>query len=73
MNDSNGSAPEISAVVPSHARDIRLRWRGDNNPNPEDGPLIFTALEEQLGLKLQRGRGPTEVLVIDEVQPPAGN
>lgn len=53
--------------------DIRLRWRGDNNPNPEDGPLIFTALEEQLGLKLQRGRGPTEVLVIDEVQPPAGN
>jgi uncharacterized protein (TIGR03435 family) len=51
--------------------DIRLRWRGDNNPNPEDGPLIFTALEEQLGLKLQRGRGATEVLVIDEAEPPS--
>ena len=47
---------------------IRLRWRGDNNPNPEDGPLLFTALEDQLGLKLERSSGTLEILVIDEVQ-----
>jgi uncharacterized protein (TIGR03435 family) len=36
----------------------------------ERGPSIFTALEEQLGLKLERTKGRREFLVIDRVQRP---
>jgi len=34
---------------------------------------IFSAIQEQLGLKLQSARGPVEVLVIDSVSKPSGN
>jgi uncharacterized protein (TIGR03435 family) len=37
--------------------------------NP-DGPSLFTALQEQLGLKLESARGPVETLIIDSVEQP---
>lgn len=45
---------------------------GANAPPPIDpnGPTIFTAVQEQLGLKLEPARGPVDVLVIDSVQQP---
>jgi uncharacterized protein (TIGR03435 family) len=37
------------------------------------GPAMFTAIEEQLGLKLEATKGPVEVLVIDHVEQPSAN
>lgn len=66
--------------------DIDLTWtpdqlpQGTQGPPPPgapplppidpNGPSIYTALQEQLGLKLDSAKGPVEVLVIDRVEPP---
>ena len=58
--------------------DARLRWRPDafmnqaQNPGIADDSAVslFTALQEQLGLRLESTRGPVEFLVIDSVERP---
>lgn len=58
--------------------DVDLRWTPDistpgDNPAPDGGPSIFTAIEEQLGLKLESGKAPIDVLVIDHIDHASDN
>ena len=46
--------------------------QGDDN-NAPDGPTLFTALEDQLGLKLERIKAPKKFLVIDHIERPSEN
>jgi uncharacterized protein (TIGR03435 family) len=67
--------------------DVRLEWTPDPKPfetandlppglpvpppPTAGGPSIFTAIQEQLGLKLESQRGPVDVHMIDRVDRPS--
>jgi uncharacterized protein (TIGR03435 family) len=46
---------------------------GVNPPNTADKPSLYTALQEQGGLKLETGRGPIDILIIDHAEQPISN
>jgi uncharacterized protein (TIGR03435 family) len=56
--------------------DITLNWIPEYNgpPAPDsNGISVFTAVQEQLGLKLEPKKAPVEILVIDHVEKPSEN
>ena len=59
--------------------DFTLTYTSDPGAGPSasddaaSGPTIFTALQEQLGLRLEPAKGPVPVLVIDSIQKPSEN
>lgn len=64
--------------------DVHLKWSSDAPagpggpgtapaPNLTEAPSIFTAVQQQLGLKLESTKGPVEVLIIDHVEKPGAN
>lgn len=59
--------------------DFDLKWTAEeagpsgDDGSTESGASIFTAVQEQLGLKLQSTRGPVDTLVIDHAEMPSEN
>jgi uncharacterized protein (TIGR03435 family) len=52
--------------------DLKLEWSPDQI-SASSGPSIFTALQDQLGLRLESGKGPVEMIVIDSIEKPSEN
>ena len=86
---ANGLANEVNRIVVDRTGlagnwDFELTYTRDRVRRPDvtdaapaaadpDGASIFTALQEQLGLKLDSTEGPVRVLVIDRIERPAAD
>ena len=61
--------------------DFKLEWTPDTGASVPDsqpveipvGPSVFSALQQQLGLRLEGTKGPVDILVIDHVDKPSEN
>ena len=59
--------------------DMTLRWSSDEVASAQQdstantAPSLFTALQEQLGLKLESTKGPVDTIVVDQVAQPSEN
>jgi uncharacterized protein (TIGR03435 family) len=72
---SNGNGvdrPVLDRTGLSGTYDYKLTWAADPPPD-SDAPSIFTALQEQLGLKLEPTKAPIDTLVIDHAEKPSEN
>ena len=62
---------EIKRIAP--VAPDRLAEQRDGVVAAPDAPSIYTAIQEQLGLKLESTKGPVEVLVIDSIEQPTSD
>ncbi len=60
-------------MFPGPREGMEGRPPADRSANPDTGPSIFTAVQEQLGLKLESQKGPVPILVIDRIEKPSEN
>ncbi len=68
--------PIVDQTALAGKYDFKLNFTNDESRAPTDGsapPGLFTAMQEQLGLKLEPVRAPAPVLVVDAVQKPTAN
>lgn len=53
---------------------FELRWLTDGAPaSPDSPPVLVTAIQEQLGLKLEPQRAPVDSIVVERASRPTAN
>lgn len=62
--------PVTDATGLTGSFDIDLSWAPDGASEPRDGASLFTAVQEQLGLRLEPRQAPLNVLVVESAQRP---
>jgi bla regulator protein blaR1 len=73
--------PVVNNTALAGNYDFKLEWTPDLSPSAPDGqpvetslgPSLFSALQQQLGLRLEATKGPMDVIVIDHVDKPSEN
>jgi len=67
--------PVVDQTALKGRYDFKLQWTLDEAPttSPDAPPGLFTAIQDQIGLKLERVKAPADVLVIDKVERPGAN
>jgi uncharacterized protein (TIGR03435 family) len=67
--------PVVNRTAIDGVFNMKLVWtpEGEDPKGPGSPPSLFTAIQEQLGLRLQSQKTPVEVLVIDHAEKPAEN
>jgi uncharacterized protein (TIGR03435 family) len=86
ITTTNGSMEQLVAQLSGHmdrpvldktrltgSYDYKLEWASVDAPPDVNVASIFSALQEQLGLKLESTKGAIEILVIDHVEKPPAN
>jgi uncharacterized protein (TIGR03435 family) len=65
--------PVIDKTGLTGVYDIELKWTPEDAPasTDETGPSIFTALQEQVGLRLDASKGMVETLIVDHAEKPS--
>ena len=68
--------PVVDRTGLTRRYDFQLKWTQDETRAPTDGsapPGLFTAIQEELGLKLESTKAMADVMVIDKVERPGAN
>lgn len=73
VTDKTGIAGDFDFTLDWTPDDAQPPVSADGGGAPPQFPSFLTALQEQLGLKLEQAKGPVEVLVIDHAERPAEN
>jgi uncharacterized protein (TIGR03435 family) len=63
--------PVVDATGLIGSFDLQLKWTPDAGSGPANGGSLFTAVQEQLGLRLEPRRAPINVLVLESAERPA--
>ena len=74
------NVPVVNQTGLDGAFNFKLEWSPDSDKPvkpgetpPDTGPSIYSALQQQLGLRLQLRKAPVDVLVIDHAEKPSEN